>query len=301
MIRLDLENDDYDLTSEATVLTHTLPASPTEHLVGAWIDCSNLHAGIGTLTVRATADDMEVFHSVIDKRDLTGRILSIPPLMFRAPMEIKLLLTSSNANDTVVDVTAVLSSHDLDYALSFQAAEASPTAGSLAKLIKDAATAAALSAVSTLVGQRATPAQVLTQSAAALAALHLDHLIGVACDSDDIAQHVVDNSILALILAQGGDISDYNDTTDSLEALRARLGGGGPIPFTYTLTEDDLVTPIAEALVQVYTDSAMTSLVTQAHTNTAGQAAFNLAAGTYYLRCTKSGYSFDNPDTEVVS
>ena len=49
--------------------------------------------------------------------------------------------------------------------------------------------------------------------------LNLDHLAKVACDGNEISGNVIDQSIIASMLAVDGDISDYNDNTDSQEAL----------------------------------------------------------------------------------
>ena len=75
----------------------------------------------------------------------------------------------------------------------------------------------------------------------------------------------------------------------------------GTITHTYTVTSSIDSTPIADVAVYVYTDSGLTNLVAYAITNNFGNATFYLDAGTYYFVSVKSGYSFDNPDTEVVS
>lgn len=75
------------------------------------------------------------------------------------------------------------------------------------------------------------------------------------------------------------------------------------VTFTYTLTEppEGSGTPIADAEVIVYTDEAMTNRVTKGQTDAFGQVEFFLDPGTYYFRRKKDGFTFDNPDTEVVS
>lgn len=81
----------------------------------------------------------------------------------------------------------------------------------------------------------------------------------------------------------------------------SRIGvGTGAIEHTYTLTTDG-TTPIPGAIVNVYTDSARTNFIAQGVTNSFGVVTFYLDAGTYYFFRTKAGYTFTNPDTEVVS
>jgi len=54
---------------------------------------------------------------------------------------------------------------------------------------------------------------------AAIETYELDHLMSAACDGNVITGNVVDHSALACLAAVGNDISDYDASTDSLEAL----------------------------------------------------------------------------------
>ncbi|HOD79957.1 MAG: hypothetical protein BWX88_02758 [Planctomycetes bacterium ADurb.Bin126] len=76
---------------------------------------------------------------------------------------------------------------------------------------------------------------------------------------------------------------------------------GGTTDKTYTVTDSVSGSPLQGVLVEVYTDEAMTNKIRQGTTDASGQVTFSLNAGTYYLKRTKAGYSFTNPDTEVVS
>lgn len=76
--------------------------------------------------------------------------------------------------------------------------------------------------------------------------------------------------------------------------------GNGSVAWTYTLTEPDLVTPIPSALVQVSTDITGLTMIAGGYTDINGSIIFNLDPGTYYLWSFKIGYSFSNPDAEVV-
>lgn len=76
--------------------------------------------------------------------------------------------------------------------------------------------------------------------------------------------------------------------------------GVGSVAWLYQLVEPDMVTPIPYALVQISTDIAGTVMIAGGYTDANGEIVFNLDPGTYYLWAFKVGYSFSNPDTEVV-
>ena len=108
--------------------------------------------------------------------------------------------------------------------------------------------------------------------------------------------------------ALGTAVGTFDPATDSNEAIRDRGdaawlsgAGEGAITYTYTLTSTVGGTPIDDALVEVFTESAMTNKVAQGRTDAFGVATFYLDAGTYYLRRTKSGYNFTNPQTVTVA
>jgi len=71
---------------------------------------------------------------------------------------------------------------------------------------------------------------------------------------------------------------------------------------TYTLTDEDTGLPIADADVWVTTDIENTNVIENGKTDQNGKVTFYLDLGaTVYIWRQKSGYNFDNPDTEVVS
>jgi len=76
--------------------------------------------------------------------------------------------------------------------------------------------------------------------------------------------------------------------------------GTGSVNWEYTVTEPDMVTPIEDVGVYVSTDIAGTNIIANGFTDIFGTITFHLDPGTYYLWCYKTGYSFTNPDTEVV-
>ena len=67
-------------------------------------------------------------------------------------------------------------------------------------------------------------ARVLAQ----LQGIELDHLMSAACDGNVITGNVVDHSALACLAAIGNDISDYDASTDSLEALGTGVAATTP-------------------------------------------------------------------------
>lgn len=77
--------------------------------------------------------------------------------------------------------------------------------------------------------------------------------------------------------------------------------GSGTITFTYTVTDTTTLTPIDGVNVSVYTEVGLTNKVADGVTDAFGNVIFYLDPGTYYFVSSKSGYSFANPDSEVVS
>jgi len=81
-------------------------------------------------------------------------------------------------------------------------------------------------------------------------------------------------------------------------ACACSLGPGSSLN-TYTVNDDD-GDPIAGVEVTVTTDIAGTIPIAFATTDIAGEIDFWLDPGTYYMWSFKPGYTFTNPDTEVV-
>ena len=77
--------------------------------------------------------------------------------------------------------------------------------------------------------------------------------------------------------------------------------GAGAIPFTYTLTSSVDSSPITDVDVWVTSDSSGNNVLASGRTDQYGKVTFYLDAGTVYVWRQKSGWNFDNPDTEVVS
>lgn len=98
--------------------------------------------------------------------------------------------------------------------------------------------------------------------------------------------------------------------TDSLEAIRNRgdaawatgiTAGSGAIQWSYTLTNSIGGAPIADADVWASTDLGGANVVASGKTDSFGVVTFWLDAGVHYIWSQKSGWNFDNPDTETVS
>ena len=77
--------------------------------------------------------------------------------------------------------------------------------------------------------------------------------------------------------------------------------GPGATSKTYTLLEDDEITPIADASVWVTTDLLGNNIIASGTTDQYGKVTFQLDAGTVYIWRAKTGFTFTNPDTEVVA
>lgn len=149
-----------------------------------------------------------------------------------------------------------------------------------------------------------------------------------AIDNADIHGHVSglvnpDNASITAIKAQTDKIifdgsnkvsaTATVDNTAIANAVDSKLStvhgsgqwGGilGAKACTYTLTESDLVTPIADVDIYVTTDLAGNNVIASGKTDAYGimQPKPMLDDGTYYFWRSKSGYNFVNPDTEVVS
>lgn len=97
-------------------------------------------------------------------------------------------------------------------------------------------------------------------------------------------------------------ISGHSTAGSAGAALQAGSSlGAGAISWSYTLTRSDNGQPIADAEVWVTTDSAGTNIIASGRTNQSGVITFMLDAGTVYVWRAKTGFTFTNPDTEVVS
>jgi len=96
-------------------------------------------------------------------------------------------------------------------------------------------------------------------------------------------------------------VDTIDTVVDAIKLKTDTLGGAGAITYTYTVTDSVTGNPIDGVAVWVTTDSAGANTIATGTTNDSGVATFYLDAGTKYFWRSRSGYNFDNPDTEVVS
>ena len=138
-----------------------------------------------------------------------------------------------------------------------------------------------------------------------------------ATDLAEIAQYLIantatftdiiaDDSILAKLLATDGDISGFDEATDSLQAIRDAIGVvSGPGAYVHTLTIRTTGATLLDS-VEVWVNNSNDSsgsLIAPKYTNENGVVTVNLDYGTYYIFCRKSGYSFSVTGTnhQIIS
>lgn len=107
----------------------------------------------------------------------------------------------------------------------------------------------------------------------------------------------LDAGLLALV---GGDGDTLESLSDQIDLLSGAAGSGA-ITFVYTLTSSVGGAAIADADVWVTSDVDGNNVLASGRTDQNGAVTFYLDAGTVYVWRQKSGWNFDNPDTEVVA
>jgi hypothetical protein len=111
-------------------------------------------------------------------------------------------------------------------------------------------------------------AEVQVESAAALAAIFLDHLMFTAVTDTDVA----DNSLMAKILSASGtaDFSDFVNSTDSLPALAVAIGGLATGSSAISIQAESYVLTTGTETLGTVADTATVDLAYHEHTDTAG-------------------------------
>lgn len=106
----------------------------------------------------------------------------------------------------------------------------------------------------------------------------------------------------------GGIEEDISDISSSVAVLEEDIDGiqavigSGETSWEYRLNNSVTGEPIAGAAVWVTSDRAGANIIGQGITDTSGKVRFLLSSGnTVYVWSQKSGYTFPNPDTEVIS
>jgi hypothetical protein len=106
-----------------------------------------------------------------------------------------------------------------------------------------------------------------------------------------IADAVWDESLAAHVAA-GSTGKKLNDLTS--------FSGSGANEFIYTVTDSGSGLPIAGVRVWITTDVAGVNTVALGYTDAFGVVTFWLDSGTWYVWRNLAGYSFSNPDVEVI-
>ena len=202
-------------------------------------------------------------------------------------------VTATGFNTTTPPTVSAIADAVLDEALSGHT-----SSGTLGKAIGDGVTAWVTANIGSL--NNLSAADVNAQVDAALADIHLDHLLAV--DYDPSSKPGVATALLNELVQNDGGVSQF--TVNALE--RAPSGGGGSAVGSGSTSHEVTINaggnPQDGAEVYVTTDSAGTNVVAGTlHTNTHGKATFQLDAGTYYLWVQKAGVNFTNPTTFTVS
>lgn len=100
---------------------------------------------------------------------------------------------------------------------------------------------------------------------------------------------------------------DTGGISYGFKAVTVAAKAAGAIQFTYTVTDSVTGFPIEGVEVWISTDIAGANVIWNGHTDALGVARDDagglpwLDPGTYYFWSQRSGYTFSNPDTEVVS
>jgi len=111
--------------------------------------------------------------------------------------------------------------------------------------------------------------------------------------SENVNDYKADVSTLADIL---------EDTSVNLPGLISEISlGSGSVSWPYTLTDSVTGLPISSADIWVSTDLEQLNIVAYGRTDSYGVVTFNLDPGTVYIWRQKIGYTFDDPDIEVVT
>lgn len=105
----------------------------------------------------------------------------------------------------------------------------------------------------------------------------------------------------ALTSAVESAVGDLTTAISSIQSNLAKLYGTGSVQWTYTVyTEEDCTTPMSECKVWI-TDTAGNFVAGPQYTGADGVTTWLLNAGTYNIYRQRAGYTFTNPDVEVVS
>lgn len=94
--------------------------------------------------------------------------------------------------------------------------------------------------------------------------------------------------------------SGHNIQTTVNQIDDLAMAGIGSVQFSYTVTNTVTLLPIEGVHVIVTTDALGANIIASGITDSFGVVVFWLDPGTYYFWRSKGGFSFINPDVEVV-
>jgi len=101
------------------------------------------------------------------------------------------------------------------------------------------------------------------------------------------------------------DLAVVDGIVDAIKVKTDTINAAGALIWTYTLTIEGTTTPIPDAEVRLTSDSAGTTTIRTATTNSLGVATFYFDPSdsgiTVYVWRSHAGYNFTNPDAEVIS
>jgi len=204
-------------------------------------------------------------------------------------------VTATGFNTTTPPTVSAIADAVLDEALSGHT-----SSGTLGKAIGDGVSAWVTANIGSL--NNLSASDVNAQVDAALADIHLDHLLAV--DYDPSSKPGVATALLNELVQNDSGVSQF--TVNALERAPSGGGGGGSAVGSGSTSHEVTINaggnPQDGAEVYVTTDSAGTNVVAGTlHTNALGKATFQLDAATYYLWVQKAGVNFTNPTSFTVS
>lgn len=114
------------------------------------------------------------------------------------------------------------------------------------------------------------------------------------------AGDIVEIYVAATVATVAGGAVVWSASVQTRRIHEMATLGAGAVTFVYTVTNSVDSQPIPGVDVWVTTDEAGTNVVARGTTDAGGEVTFYLDAGTAYFWRQLAGWTFTNPDTEVV-
>ena len=265
-----------DITGDGVdVVFDIMPSSPAQHKIMlrielAYIDLvatRNLH-----LVLTDTGEEGWFYNAYLEVEaagsEQDNTVVVVGPFLVNGGMTLKLVMSSDNGDDDSVTYRVYMLSDDLEYYLTWRAAETSPTANSPTERIK--AIDNKLPSSSYLLGSSSTSGQI---NAAAFAT---DAIAAAAVKADAVTKIQAGLATSAVQTTNATHLTDIKGTgfvkdTDSLVNL-GHIGADSD-------TLEDLSDEIATVLAAVGASSTANLLQTTTIATLASQTSFTLTAG----------------------